>query len=142
MNDPASAPTPEPAPRARETIFGQQHDRIFARLDALDPTLAELTRDFAYDTVYDLPGLELKTKELIACALLVSLGSPPELRTHLRGALNAGASEGEVRTALLLCVPYLGFPRVVGAFEVLRQHLEAEQQKGGPGLAPGPPEIA
>ncbi|MFC4636907.1 carboxymuconolactone decarboxylase family protein [Deinococcus hohokamensis] len=129
MSDPLSPPTPAPAPHAREVIFGRQHDRIFERLDALDPALAAFTRDFAYDTVYDLPGLDLKTKELMACALLVSLGSPPELRTHLRGALNAGASEAEVRTALLLCVPYLGFPRVVAAFEVLRQHLDATGQK-------------
>lgn len=116
-------------PRAREVIFGQQHDRILERLETLDPILAGFTRDFAYDTVYDLPGLDLKTKELIACALLVSLGSPPELRTHLRGALNAGATETELRGALLLCVPYLGFPRVVAAFEILRQHLGAVTQK-------------
>ncbi|MFC4425628.1 carboxymuconolactone decarboxylase family protein [Deinococcus navajonensis] len=129
MEDPAAPTPPAPDPRAREVIFGRQHDRIFERLNALDPTLAAFTRDFAYDTVYDLPGLDLKTKELIACALLVSLGSPPELRTHLRGALNAGASEAELRAALMLCVPYLGFPRVVGAFEVLRQHVETSGQK-------------
>lgn len=128
-DQPVSGAEGDAQPRAREVIFGRQHDRILERLEALDPTLAGFTKDFAYDTVYDLPGLDLKTKELIACALLVSLGSPPELRTHLRGALNAGATEAELRGALLLCVPYLGFPRVVAAFEVLRQHMEAEQQK-------------
>ena len=124
MSDPG--PT---APRARDVIFGTQQDRIQERLNALDPDLADYTLSFAYDTVYDRPGLDLKTKELVACALLVSLGSPPELRTHLRGALNAGATEQELRGALLLCVPYLGFPRVVAAFEQLRQHLEHERQK-------------
>ncbi|GGK21183.1 4-carboxymuconolactone decarboxylase [Deinococcus malanensis] len=128
-DQPVSNTEGSPQARAREVIFGRQHDRIIERLEALDPTLAAFTREFAYDTVYDLPGLDLKTKELIACALLVSLGSPPELRTHLRGALNAGATEAELRGALLLCVPYLGFPRVVGAFEVLRHHLEDGQQK-------------
>jgi 4-carboxymuconolactone decarboxylase len=113
----------DPTPRAREVIFGSQQDRIQQRLDDLDPDLGGYIRDFAYDTVYDRPGLDLKSKELIACALLVSLGSPPELRTHIRGAMNAGATEDEVRGALLMCVPYLGFPRTV-AFEVLRQHLE------------------
>ncbi|MBZ9713663.1 carboxymuconolactone decarboxylase family protein [Deinococcus multiflagellatus] len=117
-------------PHARDIIFGAQQDRILARLHDLDPDLAHDIQSYAYDTVYDRPGLDLKTKELIACALLVSLGSPPELRTHLRGALNAGATEAEVRGALLMCAPYLGFPRVVAAFELLRQHLESTKKTG------------
>lgn len=116
-------------PKAREVIFGSQEKRILSRLAALDPDLMTFIRDFAYDTVYDRPGLELKTKELIACALLTSLGSPPELRTHLRGAMHAGATEQEVREALLLCVPYLGFPRALAAFEHLRALLEHREKK-------------
>lgn len=114
---------------ARSLIFGAQEDRILQRLEALDPDLMAYIRDFAYDTVYQRPGLDLKTKELLACTLLLSLGSPPELKTHLRGALRAGASEQEVRETLLFCVPYVGFPRVVAAFEQLRQLLERSQQK-------------
>lgn len=105
---------------ARATIFGEQEGRILDRLAALDPDLMAYIRDFAYDTVYERPGLDLKTRELLACTLLVGLGSPPELRTHLRGAFRAGATETEVRETLLMCVPYLGFPRVVAAFEQLR----------------------
>ncbi|GAA5531857.1 carboxymuconolactone decarboxylase family protein [Deinococcus aluminii] len=112
---------------ARRQIFGAQEERILGRLAALDPDLMRYVRDFAYDTVYERPGLDLKTKELVASALLVSLGSPAELRTHLRGALRAGASEQEVREVLLLCVPYLGFPRVVAAFTQLQALLEARR---------------
>lgn len=115
--------------KAREVIFGSQEERILERLHALDADLMTYIRDFAYDTVYDRPGLELKTKELLACVLLASLGSPPELRTHLRGALNAGATEQEVRETLLFCVPYLGFPRTVAAFEQLRGLLEHRDRK-------------
>ncbi len=96
------------------------------RLAGLDPDLMAYIRDFAYDTVYERPGLDLKTKELIACALLASLGSPGELKTHLRGAMQAGATEQELRETLLFCVPYLGFPRVVAAFSQLAD-LQARQ---------------
>jgi 4-carboxymuconolactone decarboxylase len=65
---------------------------------------------------------------MIACALLTSLGSPTELRTHLRGALRAGATEQEVRETLLLCVPYLGFPRVVAAFTQLQALLGSQDK--------------
>ena len=114
MTEPSAPdPTPDdavpPLPRAREVIFGSQHDRIVERLEALDAGLAQGIQAYA---------------ELIACALLVSLGSPPELRTHLRGALNAGATEEELRGALMMCVPYLGFPRAVAGFEALRVFLD------------------
>ena len=112
-------------PRARTQIFGAQEERILTRLSRLDPDLMAYIRDFAYDTVYERPGLDLKTKELLACALLTALGSPPELRTHLRGALRAGATEAEVRETLLFCVPYLGFPRVVAAFGQLEVLLNS-----------------
>ena len=77
-------------PHARDIIFGEQQERILARLHALDPDLARDIQSFAYDTVYDRPGLDLKTKELIACALLVSLGSPPERKHRYR---QRGASD-------------------------------------------------
>lgn len=125
--------TPDtPAPTVREQIFGAQEARILERLARLDPDLMAYIRDFAYDAVYERPGLDLKTKELVACALLVSLGSPDELRTHLRGALRAGASEAEVRETLLLCIPYLGFPRVVAAFAQLQALLEAREKAPTP----------
>jgi 4-carboxymuconolactone decarboxylase len=111
---------------ARREIFGQQHDRIFERLSALDPDLAGYIRDFAYDTVYERPGLDLKTKELLACTLLLGLGSPDELKTHLRGAIRAGATEQEVRETLLFAAPFVGFPRVVAAFAQLRSLLGSQ----------------
>lgn len=111
---------------AREAIFGSQHDRIFERLTTLDPDLADYIRAFAYDTVYERSGLDLKTKELLACTLLLSLGSPDELKTHLRGAMRAGANEQEVRETLLFAAPFVGFPRVVAAFAQLRSLLDRQ----------------
>jgi 4-carboxymuconolactone decarboxylase len=47
----------------RGQIFGAQEERILGRLAGLDPDLMAYIRDFAYDTVYERPGLDLKTKE-------------------------------------------------------------------------------
>ncbi|SEI61589.1 4-carboxymuconolactone decarboxylase [Deinococcus reticulitermitis] len=139
MSDPTHcAPEPGGSSVARQTIFGSQEERILARLSALDPDLMAYIRDFAYDTVYERPGLDLKTKELLACVLLVSLGSPGELRTHLRGALAAGATEQEVREALLLCIPYLGFPRAVAGFDQLQGLLAARDRPRQPQESPQP----
>jgi len=107
-----------------EILWGNQKERIEARLENLDPNLKRYILEFAYGEIYPRAGLELKFKELLACALLMSLGVSSELKTHLRGALRAGASELELRETLLFAIPYLGFPRVVGAFAVLKELLE------------------
>ena len=113
----------------RDTLWGDQKERIEARLEGLDPDLKTYILEFAYGEIYARGGLELKFKELLACAMLMSLGASGELKTHLRGALRAGATELELRETLLFAIPYLGFPRVVGGFAVLKELLE-EKAKG------------
>lgn len=105
---------------ARDTIWGTHKEAIEQRLKAFHPDLEKYIASFAYETVYDRPGLELKTKELLAIVMLVSLGNPQELKTHFRGVVAAGGTLQDIEEALLFAIPYLGFPRVIGAFEVLR----------------------
>ena len=42
--------------------------------------------------LYDRPALDLKTRSLCQVAALTALGQENELKVHLRGALNNGAS--------------------------------------------------
>lgn len=125
-------PKPEPLeirdpPQLLETLWGDQKERIEERLEGLDPDLKTYILEFAYGEIYPRAGLELKFKELLACVMLMSLGVSGELKTHLRGALKAGASEFELRETLLFALPYLGFPRVVGGFTVLKELLEEKR---------------
>jgi 4-carboxymuconolactone decarboxylase len=59
-----------------------------------------------YGKVLGRPGLELRVRELCIAALLAVLGATRQLHSHLRGALNAGASCEEVEHALALALPY------------------------------------
>jgi len=110
---------------ARSAVWGDQEDRIEARLRKLDPDLERYVTRFAYGEIYEREGLDLRTKELLACCMLLTLGNPDEIRTHMRGALRAGATERELRETLLFAIPYVGFPRVVGAFAHLQAILPA-----------------
>jgi 4-carboxymuconolactone decarboxylase len=111
-----------------DILWGSQRPQIEAHLERLDPDLKRYVLEFAYGEIYPRAGLELKTKELLACAMLLSLGSTTELKTHLRGALQAGATELELRETLLFAIPYLGFPRVNAGFAVLKELLEGKQE--------------
>ena len=53
-----------------------------------------------YGKVLGRPGLDLKVRELCVIAVLVGLDTPQQLYSHLRGALNVGATMEEVETAV------------------------------------------
>ncbi|MER3450926.1 MAG: 4-carboxymuconolactone decarboxylase, partial [Thermus sp.] len=71
----------------REALWGEKKGRIEEALLELDEDLYRYIRDFAYEEVLARPGLDLKTRELLAITALIALGSPKELATHLEGAL-------------------------------------------------------
>jgi len=105
----------------REKIWGEQASRIAEQLNEIDPDLSRYIQDFAYEEVMARPGLDLKTRELLAITALIALGNPDELKTHFRGALKNGASEREIRETIIHSALYLGFPRALGAMKVLAQ---------------------
>jgi 4-carboxymuconolactone decarboxylase len=108
---------------ARAAIWGNKADKVEANLKTLDPDLAELILNVAYDTVFERPGLDLKIKELLAIAHLLNVGSESELKTHIHGALNCGANEVEIKETILHAAMFIGFPKVVAGMKVLKSVL-------------------
>lgn len=108
----------------RQQIWGGKAEAIEEALEAVDPDLARLIVEVAYENVFARSGLELKTRELLAVTALMSVGTESELRTHIHGALNCGASRLEIKETILQAAMYLGFPRALRAMSVLRSIKE------------------
>ena len=70
----------------------------------------------AWGDVWQRSGLDLKTRSLITIAMLTALGKQHELKGHVRGALNNGASVTEIQEVLLHASIYCGVPTAVEAF--------------------------
>ena len=70
----------------------------------------------AWGDVWQRPGLDLKTRSLITIAMLTALGKQHELKGHVRGALNNGATVTEIQEVLLHASIYCGVPTAVEAF--------------------------
>lgn len=70
----------------------------------------------AWGDVWQRPGLDLKTRSLITVAMLTALGKQHELKGHVRGALNNGATVEEIQEVLLHASIYCGVPSAVEAF--------------------------
>ncbi|NMM19674.1 MAG: 4-carboxymuconolactone decarboxylase [Rhodoferax sp.] len=96
--------------------------------DFTRPMQQHITRN-AWGDVWQREGLDLKTRSLITVAMLTALGKQHELKGHVRGALNNGATVAEIQEVLLHASIYCGVPAAVEAFR------SAAEVVDGPGQA-------
>jgi 4-carboxymuconolactone decarboxylase len=77
-------------------VYAGQYDRLRDGVRGLQADLETWMVVEGYGKVLARPGLSLITRELCVAALLAVLDAPAQLHSHLRGALNVGASTGQV----------------------------------------------
>lgn len=80
--------------------------------DPIMEKFAEVTQETIFGTLWTRPGLDLKTRSLICVISDAATGRDPELKLHLRFALNQGWTEDELAEALLHLAGYVGAPLV------------------------------
>ena len=82
----------------------------------------------AWGDVWQRPGLDLKTRSLITVAMLTALGKQHELKGHVRGALNNGATPAELQEVLLHAAVYCGVPTAVEAFRTAAEVVDGPKK--------------
>jgi 4-carboxymuconolactone decarboxylase len=112
--------------KMRKQVMGEEFvSKAFAGATDFTMPLQEFVTRNAWGTVWCREGLELKTRSLITVAMLTALGRSQELKGHLRGALNNGATPEEIREVLLHAAVYCGAPLAVEAFRVAQEVVDA-----------------
>jgi len=87
-------------------VYGGQYERLRANVRALHPDMESWMVEEGYGKVLGRPGLSLPERELCIVAQLVVLDVTRQLYSHLRGALNVGATESAVESALQVGLEY------------------------------------
>ena len=95
-----------------------------AATDFTMPMQAFITAN-AWGNVWQRPGLDLKTRSLITVAMLAAQGKQQELKAHVRGAINNGATPEELREVMLHATVYCGFPTAIDAFRSVTEVVES-----------------
>ncbi|WOE33244.1 MULTISPECIES: carboxymuconolactone decarboxylase family protein [unclassified Acinetobacter] len=96
---------------------------------AFTQPLQDWINEHAWGSTWQREGvLPRKYRSLITIAFLVAQKSPTELKGHIRGALNNGASIEEIQEVLLHSLPYCGAPATQEAFRAAIEAIEAYQQ--------------
>jgi 4-carboxymuconolactone decarboxylase len=95
----------------RRKVMGEAHiKRRAGRGDELTRRHYELVTEMAWGSVWSRPGLPLKIRSLVTIAMLAALNREDELKGHINGALNNGATSEEIYEVLLQAAVYCGFP--------------------------------
>jgi 4-carboxymuconolactone decarboxylase len=111
------------AGKARRTeVMGAAFvERAMSAPDGFSRPLQNWLNEHAWGSTWLREGIDLKTRSLCTCAMLSALGRSSELRGHVRGAINNGATVIEIREVLLHSAIYAGAPAAVEAFRAARE---------------------
>jgi len=109
----------------RKQVMGDAFvEKAYANADDFTLPLQEFITRNAWGTVWCREGLDFKTRSFITLAMLTALGRTQELKGHVRGALNNGATMEEIREVLLHATVYCGVPLAVDAFRAAQEVLK------------------
>ena len=111
--------------KVRTEVMGEQH--VKRSLDSASPftqPLQDWIIEHAWGSTWqDNTILPRKYRSLITIAFLIAQKSPNELKGHIKGAINNGASVAEIREILMHSLPYCGAPTTQEAFRAAIEAL-------------------
>ncbi|MEY8875722.1 MAG: carboxymuconolactone decarboxylase family protein [Leptothrix sp. (in: b-proteobacteria)] len=113
-----------PGEARRRQVMGDVFvDRALGTADAFSQPLQAYINEHAWGSTWQRDGISLKQRSLCTVAMLAALGRSQELKGHLRGAINNGATLAELREVLLHVGPYAGAPMAIEAFRTAREFM-------------------
>ncbi|MBV7481674.1 carboxymuconolactone decarboxylase family protein [Bordetella sp. BOR01] len=120
--------------KVREEVLGKEHVRksLESATDFTAP-IQQFVTELCWGNLWSRPGLDRRTRSIINLAMLSALNLPNEVRLHVRGALNNGLSQDEIREILLQVAVYCGVPAALESAKVAAEVFAEEALTAGRG---------
>ncbi|HEY1358316.1 MAG TPA: 4-carboxymuconolactone decarboxylase [Thermoleophilaceae bacterium] len=111
--------------KTRREVLGDEHvDAAVERTSDFTADFQDLITRYAWDEIWNRPGLDRRTRSAVTLTALVAHGHFEELAMHIRAALRNGLTEDEIKEVLLQTAIYCGVPAANQAFKVAQRVLE------------------
>ena len=124
---PAAASLDDLTSRGRELmqrVHGERSTQGYAAPDnKVTYALYELAIQYGYGEIWFRPGLEPRSRALVAVAAFTALRMPEQARRFGQAALNLGVARTEVIEAVIQTAPYSGFPPALNVLNALSDVL-------------------
>lgn len=112
----------------RRAVLGDEHvDRSNASATDFTREFQELITRCAWGTVWTRPGLDRRTRRLLALAMMAALGRWEEFRVHVRAGLRHELEPCDLKEVLLQAAIYAGVPAANTAFQIANEEIEKIQ---------------
>lgn len=99
-------------------------DNLLGAYEQIAPDFSRYLVEFAFGEIYAREG-DLRHREIVAISSLATMGGcDAQLETHVHGAFNVGLTEREVVEVVMTLIPYIGFPKALGAMAIVKRVVE------------------
>lgn len=105
----------------REVLGDEWVDRAVAGTTAFNAEFQDLITRYAWDEIWNRPGIPRKVRRMIVIAQMVALGHWEEFQLHVAAALRSGDLDADdLKEVLLQSAVYCGVPAANHAFKDAR----------------------
>jgi 4-carboxymuconolactone decarboxylase len=108
----------------REVLGPEYVDNSLKSANAFMMAFQQITTEWCWGYAWTRSGLDRKTRSLLNLAMLTALNRSPEVKLHVRGALNNGVTVDEIKEVLLHATVYCGIPAGLDAFKAANEVLK------------------
>ncbi len=107
---------------ALERVDRDGAKKILENLQDIAPDFARYIMESAYGEIWSRPGLDVKSREMVAVAALAAIGyAPSQPKLHIRGALKVECSRKEVVEILMQICLCAGFPAALNGLSAAKE---------------------
>ena len=108
----------------REVLGAEYVDKSLQSANDFMMAFQRITTEWCWGYAWTRPGLDKKTRSLLNLAMLTALNRSPEIKLHVRGALNNGVTVDEIKETLIHATIYCGIPAGLDAFKAANDVLK------------------
>ena len=106
----------------QKSIFGDMIDKMYEESPENQIHIQKYLSANCFGDYYTRKGLDLKTRELLTFAMILSLGGcEQQLKGHIQGNLNVGNNKETLLSTVTQLLPYVGYPRTLNAINCLNE---------------------
>jgi len=108
--------------KTRREVLGSEYvDNSIKNAVEFNMPMQELVTQYAWNEIWNRPGLDRRSRSMINLAMLTALNRPHELRLHIKGAINNGLTKDEIREIFMQTAIYCGVPAAIDSFRCAKE---------------------
>ncbi len=108
--------------KTRQAVLGNEYvARSLGAADDFNWPVQKLATEYCWDEIWNRPDLDRRSRSILNLGMIAALNRPHELKVHIRGALNNGLTQAELREVFLQIAVYCGMPAGFDSFRLAKE---------------------